>query len=37
MVKIRNVQKKKSTVGIGDGKRIPKKPRYRLEITPNWI
>jgi hypothetical protein len=35
MVKIRNVQK--STVGIPDSKRTPKKPRYRPEITPKWI
>jgi len=35
MVKMRNVQK--STVGIPDGKRTPKKPRNRLETTPKWI
>jgi hypothetical protein len=35
MVKTRNVQK--SIVGIPDVKRTPKKPRYRLEITPKWI
>jgi hypothetical protein len=29
--------KKKSSVGILDGKRTPKKPRYKLEITPKWI
>jgi hypothetical protein len=34
-VKMRNVQK--STVGILDGKRTPKKPRYRLEVTPKRI
>jgi len=35
MDKMRNVQK--STVGIPDRKKKPKKPRYRLEITPKWI
>ena len=35
MVKMRNVQK--STVGIPDSKRTPKKLRYISEITPKWI